>query len=89
MENPVFGLSVITFISSSSVQLPCAFCGQKHDLFIYSFIHLNTYMLWVYTAIRNILILMIISARDLLYTSESDICRRLIMTYKDDPRTLK
>ena len=27
------------------------------------------------------------SASDRLYTSESDVCRRQILTYKDDPRT--
>ena len=30
-----------------------------------------------------------LSARYRLYTSESDVCRRQIMTYKDDPRTKK
>ena len=34
-------------------------------------------------AIRNVLI---ISERGRLYTSKSDVCRRQILTYKDDPR---
>ena len=36
------------------------------------------------TAIINICIL---SVRGQLYTSESDVCRRQILTYKDGPRT--
>ena len=38
------------------------------------------------TAIINILIFIVRGAGDRLYTSESDVYRRQILTYKDDPR---
>ena len=38
------------------------------------------------TAVRNNLTL---TARDRLYTSTSDVFRRQILTYKDDPRAEK
>ena len=45
-------------------------------------IHLNTYVM----GLRLLAIVLPLQCGDRLYTSESDVCRRQILTYKDGSR---